>query len=81
MSDFTNEEMAIMESNVNYISYKRSISIDYCSISREMSIEVSPDLSLDKQEKYVRNRVNWLLRQDEYMLQNRKYDMTGYQGN
>jgi hypothetical protein len=76
--NYTNEEMELMESNVNFVSYKRTISVDYNSISREMSIEKPHDMALDKCEKYVRDRVNWLLQQDLYMLDRKKFNMTGY---
>jgi hypothetical protein len=76
--NYTNEEMELMEENVQFISYKRTISCNYESITREMSIQVIPELEIDKQEKYIRDRVNYLLQQDMYMLENKKWNMQGF---
>jgi hypothetical protein len=76
--NYTNEEMELMQENVQFISYKRTISCNYESITREMSIQVIPELEIDKQEKYIRDRVNYLLQQDMYMLENKKWNMQGF---
>jgi predicted metal-dependent hydrolase len=76
----TQDEMAILEENVNFISYKRSISCNYNSVSREMSISKPENLSIDKCETFLRNRINYLIRQDLWMLEKGKFDMQGYQG-
>jgi hypothetical protein len=76
----TDEDIEIMNANVNYVSYSRSVSHDYNSIKREMSLTVPEGMEIKKCEDYCRNRVNQLLQRDMYMLEKKKFNMQGYQG-
>lgn len=59
----------IMEDNVQYASYKRSISRNYESITHEISASVPPNVTLQQTQDWLRKRVNYYLQQDLPMLE------------
>lgn len=78
--ELTPGEMTDLEENVQFVSYKRTISVYYQSITREMSVGKPEHITLEKCNNYVRNQVNYQLQRDVYMLKNNKFNMQGYRG-
>jgi hypothetical protein len=63
MNDLTKEENDILENEINFISYKRTIQYKGDYIGHEMSMNINPEIGYEKCEKFIRNKVNYLLQE------------------
>jgi hypothetical protein len=57
------DEQSILEDNIHFISFKRTTQYRNDYITHEMSMSVNLEVGLEKTEKYLRKRVNWLLQE------------------
>lgn len=54
----TNEDVAVLEDNVQYVSYKRTLSKNYNTVSMEVSSSIS-HLGLKKTMAFVRQKAEY----------------------
>ncbi len=76
--EFTKDQRDILENEVQYISYKRTIQYNGDYISHEMSMNVNPEVGLTMTEKYLRKRLHWLLTQTMKNIDSRWDEVTNY---
>jgi hypothetical protein len=68
MSEFTKEEHEMIENEIQYVSFKRTIGYKGDFMSREISCGINPEVGGDKTMAWIQRKVNWLLTQDmKYM--------------
>jgi len=73
----TEDMIQMLEDNVQYIAYKRTVSHNYNSCSEEIALNVPPGISLEDAHDWCRKRVHYWLQQDEQMMERNKFNRQG----
>ena len=71
---------AIIEANINYVSYKRTICYKGDYIGHEISANVNEEVGFEKTEKWIRNKTNYLLQESMKRIDSRFDEVTKYKG-